>query len=141
SRDHLHSGLDIRGDVGQPVVAIADGKVGSPLAAWGFGGQGEGLGLDTLGYIHMRVGRTARGEVIDPRFLLLRDEAGEPERIRVRRGTRFAAGDVLGTVNAMAHVHLSVGGRGYERNAIALGFTGYADAQPPRIDGIHLLDA
>jgi len=141
SRDHLHSGLDIRGDVGQPVVAIADGKVGSPLAAWGFGGQGEGLGLDTLGYIHMRVGRTARGEVTDPRFLLLRDEAGEPERIRVRRGTRFAAGDVLGTVNAMAHVHLSVGGRGYERNAIALGFTGYADAQPPRIDGIHLLDA
>jgi hypothetical protein len=40
----------------------------------------------------------------------------------------------------MAHVHLSVGGSGYERNAIALGFTGYADTQPPRIDGIHLLD-
>nr|WP_295382854.1 gluconolaconase [Pseudoxanthomonas sp.] len=140
NRDHLHSGLDIRGDIGQPVLAIADGKVASPHAAWGFGGQGEGMGLDTLAYIHMRVGRTARGEVTDPRFQLLRDEAGEPERIRVRRGTRFAAGDVLGTINPMAHVHLSVGGSGYERNAIALGFTGYADSQPPRIDGIHLLD-
>lgn len=140
NRDHLHSGLDIRGDIGQPVLAIADGKVSSPYAAWGYGGQGEGMGLDMLAYIHMRVGRSARGEVTDPRFQLLMDEAGQPERIRVRRGTRFHAGDVLGTINPMAHVHLSVGASGYERNAIALGFTGYADHQPPRIDGIHLLD-
>lgn len=142
NRDHLHSGLDIRGDVGAQVLAIADAKVSSPSGAWGLGEQGEGIALDSLSYIHMRVGRTARGEVFDPqRFHLLHDEYGEPERMRVPRGTRFQAGDVLGTINHQAHVHLAVGASGFERNAVALGFTGYADAQPPRIDDIRLLDA
>ncbi|GAA5074735.1 NHL repeat-containing protein [Lysobacter panacisoli] len=141
NRDHLHGGLDIRGDVGQEVVAIADAKVSSPTGAWGFGDLGEGIALDTLSYIHMRVGRTPRGDVLDPqRFQLLTGADGKPERIRVRRGTRFAVGDVLGTINPMAHVHLSVGAYGYERNAIALGFAQWADASPPRIDRIELLD-
>jgi len=142
SRHHLHSGFDIRGDVGAQVLAIADGKVSSVSAAWGLGEQGEGLAIDGLGYLHMRVGRDARDTVPDPsRFQLLHDEAGEPERMRVRRGTRFRAGDVLGTINRMAHVHLSVGASGFERNAVALGFRGYADRYAPRIDGIELLDA
>ena len=54
-----------------------------------------------------------------------------PERGRVRRGTRFSVGDALGTVNRMAHVHLSIGPSGYERNAIGLGFTGFTDASRP----------
>ena len=142
SRHHLHSGFDIRGDVGAQVLAIADGKVSSPSAAWGLDEQGEGLAIDGLGYIHMRVGRDARDVVSDPsRFQLLRDEAGQTERMRVRRGTRFQAGDVLGTINRMAHVHLSVGASGFERNAVALGFRGYADHYAPHIDGIELLDA
>jgi sugar lactone lactonase YvrE len=142
SRHHLHGGLDIRGDVGAQVLAIADGKVGSPSAAWGLGEQGEGLAIDGLSYLHMRVGRDTRDAVSDPsRFQLLRDEAGEPERMRVRRGTRFQAGDLLGTINRMAHVHLSVGASGFERNAVALGFSGYADHYVPHIDGIELLDA
>lgn len=141
SRDHLHGGLDIRGDVGAQVLAIADGKVGSPLAAWGMDELGEGLSIDGMNYIHMRVGRDPRDVVPDPlRFQLLRDEFGEPERMRVRRGTRFQAGDVLGTINRMAHVHLSVGASGFERNAVALGFSGYADHYAPRIEGIELLD-
>ncbi len=142
SRDHLHSGLDIRGDVGAEVLAIADGKVSSPSGAWGLGGLGEGMAIDDLGYIHMRVGRNAREEAIDPeRFHLLLDGEGKPERIRVPRGTRFKAGDALGSVNRMAHVHLSVGADGFERNAVALGFVKYADSHPPRIDSIELLDA
>lgn len=141
SRHHLHGGLDIRGDVGATVLAIAGGKVGTPSAAWGFGGLGEGMSIGDLDYIHMRVGRTPRGDVLDAaRFHLLRDEAGEPERIRVRRGTRFAAGDALGSINRMAHVHLAVGASGYQRNAMALGFTGFADAYAPRIDSIALFD-
>lgn len=141
SRHHLHGGLDIRGDVGATVLAIADGKVGSPSAAWAFDGLGEGLGVGPLDYIHMRVGRTPRGDLLDPsRFRLLRDLSGDPSRIRVRRGTRFAVGDALGTVNRMAHVHLSIGPSGYERNAIALGFTGFTDAYPPRIDEVALFD-
>ncbi|MGH8060551.1 MAG: gluconolaconase [Pseudoxanthomonas sp.] len=141
SRDHLHGGLDIRGDVGTQVLAIADGKVSSPSAAWGLDEQAEGLAIDGLGYIHMRVGRDARDVVSDPsRFQLLRDEAGEPERMRAPRGTRFRAGDVLGTINRMAHVHLSVGASGFERNAVALGFSGYADHYAPHIEGIELFD-
>ena len=141
SRHHLHGGLDIRGDVGATVLAIADGKVSSPSAAWGFDGLGEGLGVGALDYIHMRVGRTPRGDLLDPaRFQLLHDLSGDPSRIRVRRGTRFAAGDPLGTVNRMAHVHLSIGPSGYERNAIGLGFTGFTDAYPPRIDEVALFD-
>jgi sugar lactone lactonase YvrE len=141
SRHHLHGGLDIRGDVGATVLAIADGKVSSPSAAWNFDGLSEGLGLGPLDYIHMRVGRTPRGDLLDPvRFQLLHDLSGDPSRIRVRRGTRFAAGDALGTINRMAHVHLSIGPSGYERNAIALGFTGFTDAYPPRIDDVALFD-
>lgn len=140
SRHHLHGGLDIRGDVGQTVLAIADAKVSSPTAAWGHGTGSEGLGLDTLSYIHMRVGRTAQGLLLDARFQRLDDDAGKPERIRVPRGTRFRVGDPLGTLNGMAHVHLSVGASGYERNAVALGFAGYADRVPPRIDSVELLD-
>lgn len=141
NRDHLHGGLDIRGDVGEEVLAIADAKVSSPSGAWGLEKLGEGIALDTISYIHMRVGRTAQGVPIDPsRFQMLDDEAGQPERIRVRRGTRFRAGDVLGTINRMAHVHLSVGASGYERNAITLEFAGYSDRQPPRIDRIDLFD-
>ena len=142
SRHHLHGGLDIRGDVGAEVLAIADAKVSAPSAAWGLGELGEGLALGDLGYIHMRVGRDARDRVLDPqRFQLLLDEAGEPERMRVARGTRFKAGEVLGSVNRMAHVHLSLGPNGFERNAVALGFAGYADSVAPRIDGIELLDS
>ncbi|WP_064747677.1 NHL repeat-containing protein [Lysobacter antibioticus] len=142
SRHHLHGGLDIRGDIGQQVLAIADAKVGNPAAAWGYGGLGEGLMLDALSYIHMRVGRTAQGQSLDPqRFQALTDDAGAKPRVRVRRGARFAAGDALGTINPMAHVHLAYGPFGYERNAALLGFVNYADRYPPRIERIQLLDA
>lgn len=142
NRDHLHSGLDIRGDVGAEVMAIADAKVSSPSGTWGMGELGEGIALDSISYIHMRVGRTAQEKVIDTaRFQLLSDDTGAPERIRVPRGTRFKAGDVLGTINRMAHVHLSVGASGFERNAAALGFKDYSDRYSPRIDSIRLFDA
>lgn len=142
SRHHLHNGLDIRGDIGQRVLAIADAKVSNPLPAWGLGGLGEGLELDAIGYVHMRVGRTTRGVALDPeRLPLLADASGELQRVRVRRGTRFKAGDVLGTINPMAHVHLIVGATGYERNAIELRFRNYADTSPPRVDRIALFDA
>lgn len=142
SRDHLHGGLDIQNDVGAEVLAIADGKVSSPNGAWGFGEQGEGLGIDNLNYIHMRVGRTAQGKLLDPlRFQPIRDEAGNLLLMRVPRGTRFHAGDVLGTTNGMAHVHLGVGAFGFERNAIALGFKGFVDHQPPHIASVELRDS
>ncbi|WP_285447830.1 NHL repeat-containing protein [Xanthomonas sp. LMC-A-07] len=142
SRDHLHAGLDIRGDVGQTVYAIADAKVSSPYPTWGLEQLGEWLALDTIGYTHMRVGRTAQGKPLDPqRFHLLTDVDGKPDRMRVLRGTRFRAGDALGTLNGMAHVHLTAGANGFERNAVQLGFIGYADHVAPHIDRVSLLDS
>ncbi|PPT94541.1 gluconolaconase [Xanthomonas arboricola pv. arracaciae] len=142
SRDHLHAGLDIRGDVGQTVYAIADAKVSSPYPTWGVGQLGEWLALDTIGYTHMRVGRTAQGTPLDPqRFHLVTDMDGKPDRMRVLRGTRFRAGDALGTLNGMAHVHLTAGANGFERNAVQLGFVGYADHVAPHIDRVSLLDS
>ncbi len=140
SRHHLHDGFDIRGDVGQTVRAVADGKVSSPFGAWSVGDQAEGLALDRIRYIHMKVGRDPLGRAFDARWPQLLDLDGKLERVRVRRGTRFQAGDPLGSINRMAHVHLSVGASGFERNAVALGFTGYADAFAPRITGVEVLD-
>ena len=140
SRHHLHDGFDIRGDVGQTVLAMADAKVSSPFPSWAVGGQGEGLSLDRLRYIHMKVGRDARDRAFDARWPQLRDLDGKLERVRVRRGTRFKAGEPLGSINRMAHVHLSVGASGFQRNAVALGFVAYADAFAPRITEVALLD-
>ncbi len=141
SRHHLHSGFDVRGDVGQTVLAIAGGKVSSPASTWTLGGQAEGLSLDKLDYIHIKVGRDAANRALDPaRMQLLYDDAGKLERVRVRRGTRFQPGDALGSINSQAHVHLAVGPSGYERNAVRLGFAGYADHVAPKIDDIALLD-
>lgn len=142
ARDHLHDGLDIRNNVGAAVLAITDAKVEDPLSTWGLGELREGFSLDTLSYIHMRVGRNLKDAPLDPaRFELIPDEAGALDRVRVRRGTRFAAGDVLGTTNAMAHVHLTWGNWGYTRNAIALGFIDFADHVAPRIEGVQIENA
>ena len=140
NRNHLHAGFDVRGDVGQTVLAIADGKVSHPLAAWSPNGQAEGLALGELDYIHMRVGRSPGGQALDPRFELLRDQRGRVERVRLRRGTRFAPGDALGTINAQAHVHLQAGPGAYKRNAVGLGFVNFTDSVAPVIEGIALLD-
>ena len=142
SRDHFHDGLDVRGDVGQEVVAIAAGKVASPLSTYGFGQINEGLSVDSLAYVHMHVGRGAHGAMIDPaRFVPVHDEAGKLVRMRVRRGARFAAGDVLGTINQMAHVHLWMGVPGYGLNPLRLGLRGFVDTVAPSIAAVEIHDA
>jgi sugar lactone lactonase YvrE len=142
SRDHLHAGLDVRGDVGQTVLAMADEKVVSPVAASGLNRLGEGLQIDQLTYIHMLVGRTPAETPLDPaHFQLLRDPAGKLTSVRVKRGTRFHVGDPLGAINRMAHVHLELGARGGEANPMALNFPGLADHIPPHISGAQLFDA
>jgi len=142
SRDHFHDGLDVRGDVGQEVLAIAAGKVSNPVATVGFGKLNEGLLIDDLSYIHVHVGRGAKGEPLDPaRFVPLRDQAGKLERVRVRRGTRFAAGEVLGSINAMAHVHLRLGVTDYGLNPLLLQPAGFVDNVAPSIASVEVRDA
>lgn len=140
ARDHFHSGLDIRADVGQPVLAIAPVKVSDPLPNWGYGTLSEGISLGNISYIHMRVGRNAKNTPLDERFQLLRNARGKPERVRVRRGARFATGDTLGMVNGMAHVHLDYFRQGGALNPLTLPFPGLRDTIAPRIAGITLFD-
>ena len=142
SRDHFHDGLDVRGDVGQEVLAIAAGKVSNPISTYGFGQINEGLSVDSLAYVHMHVGRGARGVALDPaRFVPVRDESGKVIRMRVRRGTRFAVGDVLGSINPMAHVHLWMGVSGYGLNPLRLGLRDFVDTVAPSLGAIEIRDA
>ncbi|CAN7388137.1 NHL repeat-containing protein [Pseudoduganella sp. LjRoot289] len=141
SRHHFHSGLDVQADVGQPVLAVAAVKVSDPMPNWGFGSLSEGIALGNISYIHMRVGRTTKNAALDQRFELLRNAKGKPERVRVRRGARFAPGDTLGTINAMAHVHLDYFKEGNALNPLSLPFTGLLDTVRPRINSITLFDS
>lgn len=142
SRDHLHAGLDVRAQVGETVLAIAEEKVQSPVESGSVGNPGEGLQIDQVTYIHMRVGRTASGAPLDPsHFQLFRDPKGRVTMVRVKRGARFHVGDPLGSVNAMAHVHLELGSRGGDANPIGLRFPGFADHIAPHIVAVQLVDA
>lgn len=145
SRDHFHAGLDVRGDVGATVLAILPAKVTDPYANWGFNNLGEGMSVGPLSYIHMRVGRDPQGRALDPRFQIQREETandkpGKAVRVRVPRGTRFAVGDKLGTLNALAHVHLDYYQGGTLVNALTLPFTGFTDTVAPTISRIALYD-
>jgi sugar lactone lactonase YvrE len=141
SRDHFHAGLDVRADVGAKVLAVFPSKISDPYANWGFDSLSEGLSLGPLSYIHMRVGRDTRGRPLDPRFVVLTGERGKAERVRVPRGTRFAVGDPIGTINAMAHVHLDYYQGGAVVNPLTLPFIGFTDTVAPRINSIALYDS
>ncbi|MBB3219635.1 NHL repeat-containing protein [Pseudoduganella umbonata] len=139
SRDHFHMGLDVRADVGAQVVAVAAAKVTDPYPNWGYATLSEGMSVGSLSYIHMKVGRDRRDKALDERFMVVAGGRGNPERMRVRRGMRFAVGDTLGTINSMAHVHLDYFPTGGVENPLTLPFVGLRDTVAPRIQGIVLL--
>jgi hypothetical protein len=141
SRDHFHSGLDVQAAIGTPVLAVTAGKISDPRASWGYGELSEGIALDGLQYIHMRVGRDGRDKAIDPRFQLLKNEKGAADAVRVKRGTRFVVGETLGTVNRMAHVHLDYKPNGDALNPLSLPFIDLEDTMAPQIQSISLVDA
>jgi hypothetical protein len=133
-RERLHSGIDVQGPVGSIVRAVRDEKVTHPIGNGTFGTANESLRVGVVSYVHMRVGRTPRGQVLDPaRFAFVRDERGKPVRVRVRRGTRFHVGDALGTLNGLSHVHMDIGPHGAEINALSLPLIGFADHVAPTI--------
>jgi sugar lactone lactonase YvrE len=144
SRHHLHSGLDVFGGYGETVRAIRNEKVTSPLANWGFASLNEGFRIGVVSYIHVHVGRDKDAKMFDDaRFIPVTESAGKLSRVRIKRGTRFRAGDAVGTVNKMYHVHLNIGPPGGEINPLTLSPVGFKDDIPPTIekDGIQLFDA
>lgn len=141
---HLHSGLDIRGNVGDAVLSVMDEKVSRPIAAWGYGSSNEGIQIGPMSYIHIRAGRNAKGEIGQPaRFGTKIDRTGKVSRIRVRRGARFRVGDFIGTLNTLYHVHLNLGPWNAQANPIELAFPGLKDTVAPRIeaDGIEVVNS
>jgi sugar lactone lactonase YvrE len=139
----FHTGLDIPGAYGETARAIFSERVTQPLAVEGTGGTRERLRLPLIGYIHIRVGRDQRdqpvGKFPDGAVTFRRDEQGQVIAVRVRRGTEVKAGDAIGTLNKLNHVHLIAGPYGVESNALAaLQFPGLVDTTPPTIESVAI---
>lgn len=140
--DHLHAGLDVRGQMGEPAVSVIDEKVSSLIPAWGFDGSNEGIHLGLMSYIHIRVGRNANGQIQLPdKFKARLDQTGKTGSIRVRRGTRFKVGDFIGTLNRLYHVHMNLGPWNAIANPIEFPFVDFKDTIAPVIepDGIEVV--
>ena len=139
---HFHNGLDIAGALGETARFVRAEKVLRPLAAEDFDAKNnrERLRMPTIGYIHIRLGRDGNGQPFaDKRFLFDRDAGGRLSGLRVPRGAKFAAGDAVGTLNPMNHVHLIAGETGAEINAFAaLELPGARDSVAPTIEKVTL---
>ncbi len=137
-----HNGLDIAGNYGETARFVRDEKVLRPIAAENFNTLRELIRMPTLGYIHIRLGRNANGVPLgDPRFQYTIDPAGKMTDVRVPRGSHFRAGEPIGTLNSMNHVHLIAGRSGSEMNALdALVLPGITDSRPPTIEKVTLTD-
>lgn len=138
----FHNGLDIAGSYGETARFVRDEKVLRPIAAQNFGTLRELIRMPTLGYIHIRLGRNANNVPFgDPRFQYTTDANGSLIDVRVPRGAHFKAGEPIGTLNAMNHVHLVAGRSGSEMNALdALFLPGIADSRPPTIEKVTFTD-
>jgi hypothetical protein len=98
--------------------------------------------MPTLAYIHIRIGRDKDYKIFDDkRFQFSFDSNKKLQSVRVPRGAKFEAGEAIGTLNRMNHVHLIAGKSGDEMNALdALVLPGISDSRPPVIEQISLFD-
>lgn len=141
SQAWFHNGLDITGGYGERARFIRSEKVLNPFAVQNFATLRELIRMPTLGYIHIRLGRNANEGVFDDRFQFSLDENGDLMGLRVPRGAKFEAGEAIGTLNPMNHVHLVAGRRGNEMNALdALILPGISDKRTPVIEKVTLFD-
>ena len=138
----FHNGLDIAGSYGETARFIRTEKVLRPIAVQNFNTKRELVRLPSLGYIHIRFGRDKDDKLFgDERFQFAFDDKGKLKNLRIPRGAKFEAGEPLGTLNSMNHVHLIAGGSGAEMNALdALIFPNIADTIAPTIENVALFD-
>lgn len=137
----FHNGLDIAGGYGEKAYFIRSEKVLEPFAVEDFGGLRERLRMPTIGYIHLRLGRDKDEKPFgDERFQFIKENE-KNVNVRIPRGTKFAAGDALGTLNSFNHVHLIAGRTGAEMNALdALILPNYKDTIAPKIEKVSFFD-
>lgn len=138
----FHNGFDIAGGYGETARFVRTEKVLKPLAVENLGTSRELLRMPTIGYIHIRLGRDANDKLFgDERFQFGYDDAGKLKTLRIPRGTSFEAGEAIGTLNSMNHVHLIAGRTGAEMNALdALIFPNISDKIAPKIEKVTLFD-
>lgn len=138
----FHNGLDIAGSYGETARFVRSEKVLDPIAAENFGTLRELIRLPTLGYIHIWLGRDQNNAPFgDPRFIFSIGSDGKPIGVRVQRGVSFNAGEPIGTLNPMNHVHLIAGSPGAEMNALAaLILPNVSDAIAPKIENVSVWD-
>jgi hypothetical protein len=130
--------------MGEVALTVLDDKVASPIPNWGFGESGEGIHLGLMSYIHVRIGRGPDGAVTPSDRLKVRvDTQGRVSGVRVRRGSRFRVGDVIGTLNQLNHVHLNLGPWNAQANLIQFPIVEFKDTVPPVIErgGIEVWDS
>ncbi|CAN5649686.1 hypothetical protein BH24ACI2_BH24ACI2_03100 [soil metagenome] len=142
SQAWFHNGLDIVGGYGETARFIRTEKVLQPIAVQNFETLRELIRMPTLGYIHIRLGRYKDGKLFDDnRFQFAIDGNEKRTGLRVARGTKFKAGEAIGTLNALNHVHLIAGRSGAEMNALdALTFPNITDKAAPKIEKVSLFD-
>ena len=138
----FHNGLDVAGAYGETARFVRSEKVLKTTAAENFGTLRELIRMPMMGYIHIRLGRDSNGNLFDdPRFQFQTDPVGKIVNVRVPRGAKFAAGDRIGTLNSMNHVHLIAGRTGSEMNALdALILPGISDKRAPVIEKVTPTD-
>lgn len=138
----FHNGLDVVGGYGETARFVRTEKVLQPFAVQNFDTLRELIRMPTLGYIHIRLGRDKEGKIFDDnRFEFAINDKNKAKGLRVPRGTKFEAGEAIGTLNAMNHVHLIAGRSGAEMNALdALILPSIADTVTPKIEKISLFD-
>jgi sugar lactone lactonase YvrE len=134
----FHNGLDIAGQYGETARFVRTEKVLDPISTENFGTLREFVRLPQIGYIHIRLGRDQNDRMLEgSKFQPQFDQNGKLVDIRVRRGTKFVAGEPIGTLNAMNHVHLIAGPSGSEMNALAaLELPNIVDTIAPIIENV-----
>lgn len=140
-QERFHRGIDVRVEQGTRVYAVRDGIVSSPISNDGVGALDEWLRIGDLAYVHIRAGRTRDALLDSSRFVATYD-GRKLLRLRVKRGARFATGDLIGTVNRFNHVHMNVGWAGEEHNPLRFRLVHFEDTVTPTIprDGIRVYD-
>lgn len=138
----FHNGLDIAGGYGEKAHFIRDDKVLNPFSAQNFDTLRELLRMPTLGYIHIRLGRDKDDNIFDdPRFQFFYAGEEKLDGLRIPRGVKFKAGEAIGTLNSLNHVHLIAGRSGAEMNALnALILPGASDSRLPTIEKVSIFD-
>lgn len=138
----FHNGFDIPGAYGEQVRAMFSERVTLPLAVEGVGTLRERLRLPLLGYIHVRIARDQNDQPLGIKEAIFqRDEKGKVTNLRIPRGTRINAGDIIGTLNSFNHVHLIAGPSAAEVNALAaLALPNLQDTIAPIIEGVRLIN-